>query len=293
MSLTSAFLRASFKRSDDRRDKGLETPERIQRYDDLVYGPDATWNKLDVYRLKALDGPLPVIVSVHGGGWVYGDKERYQYYCMDLAGRGFAVVNFTYRLAPEFKFPASLEDTNLVFSWVLEHAADYGFDTGRIFGVGDSAGAHILALYCCACGDEGYAKRLGIRPPAGFMPKAVALNCGCYHIEAGKKMDLTTRLMKDLMPQGGTPEELELVDVLGHVTAAFPPAFVMTSDGDFLAPQAGPMVHRLEELGVMVNSRFYHGDKDHPLGHVFHCNLKLEAAGACNRDTCDFFRSIP
>ena len=74
MSLTSAILRASFKRSDDRRDKGLETPERIQRYDDLIYGPDATWNKLDVYRLKALDGPLPVIVSVHGVGWVDGDK---------------------------------------------------------------------------------------------------------------------------------------------------------------------------------------------------------------------------
>ena len=62
------------------------------------------WQKLDVYRQKDATGKLPVIVSVHGGGWVYGDKERYQFYCMDLAERGFAVVNFSYRLAPEYKF---------------------------------------------------------------------------------------------------------------------------------------------------------------------------------------------
>lgn len=55
---------------------------------------------------------IPVIVSVHGGGWGYGDKERYQYYCMSLAQQGFAVVNFSYRLASKYKFPAPLEDTN-------------------------------------------------------------------------------------------------------------------------------------------------------------------------------------
>lgn len=103
-------------------------------------------NSLDVYRPKAtnIEEKLPVIVSVHGGGWVYGDKEGYQYYCMSLAQRGFAVVNFSYRLAPESKFPASIIDTNLVFGWILDHAEEYGFDTENIFAVGDSAGAHML-----------------------------------------------------------------------------------------------------------------------------------------------------
>ncbi len=128
--------------SDTARDAGLTTPEDIVRYDNICYDTDTKWQILDVYRPKAAEGQkLPVIVSVHGGGWVYGDKEVYQFYCMNLAQRGFAVVNFTYRLAPEFKYPAQMEDTNSVFTWVMNNADTYGFDTEHIFAVGDSAGA--------------------------------------------------------------------------------------------------------------------------------------------------------
>ena len=126
--------RKEFKAGDDVRDAGLTTPDDIRRYDDILYGEDTGWQLLDVYRPKEADGKkLPVIVSVHGGAWVYGDKERYQYYCMSLAQHGFAVVNFTYRLAPEFKFPAAIEDTNLVIRWIFENAAQYGLDTEHIF----------------------------------------------------------------------------------------------------------------------------------------------------------------
>ena len=133
----SDIIRAEFAEGDNKRDAGLKTPENIVRYDDIIYGTESKWQKLDVYRPKDATGKLPVIVSVHGGGWVYGDKERYQFYCMDLAERGFAVVNFSYRLAPEYKFPASLEDTNFVFTWVLENAETYRLDTEKLFAVGD------------------------------------------------------------------------------------------------------------------------------------------------------------
>ena len=103
MSAKSDAVRKSFKEFDDVRDAGLTTPEDIVRFDDICYGEDINWQKLDVYRPKSAVGQvLPVSVSIHGGGWVYGDKERYQYYCMSLAQHGFAVVNYTYRLAPEF-----------------------------------------------------------------------------------------------------------------------------------------------------------------------------------------------
>lgn len=108
-------VRAEFQKGDDIRDAGLTTPDFVERTDDILYGEDPKWQVLDLYRPKNRTGEkLPVIVSIHGGGWVYGDKERYQYYCMSLVEHGFAVVNFTYRLAPEFQFPAALEDTNLV-----------------------------------------------------------------------------------------------------------------------------------------------------------------------------------
>lgn len=107
MSLTSRMLQKAFVLADSQKNKGQVTPESIIRFDDIAYGPDKKWNVLDVYRPRDVQGKLPVIIDVHGGGWVYGDKEVYQYYCMALARRGFAVVNFTYRLAPEFIFPST------------------------------------------------------------------------------------------------------------------------------------------------------------------------------------------
>ena len=94
MSDFSRKMRKEFKRNDDIRDYGLSTPIDIIRYDNIPYGNDPEWNVLDVYRPESAGNKdLPVIVSVHGGGWIYGDKNRYQFYCMSLAQRGFAVVN--------------------------------------------------------------------------------------------------------------------------------------------------------------------------------------------------------
>lgn len=77
MSQMSDFIRKTFGESDDIRDTGLTTPNDVVRYNDIVYGTDKNWQILDVYRPKKdVEKVLPVIVSVHGGGWVYGDKER-------------------------------------------------------------------------------------------------------------------------------------------------------------------------------------------------------------------------
>ena len=289
MSLTSLMLRFLFQRGDNKRDAGLSTPEDIERWDDLRYGDDPKENRLDIYRPKGISGKLPVIVSVHGGGWVYGDKERYQYYCMSLAEQGFAVVNFTYRLAPKHKFPAQLEDTNAVFRYVLRNADTYGLDTAHVFAVGDSAGAQLLALYCCLCTNPDYAAGFPFAAPPDFAPRAVALNCGVYEVKKSGKKDLTTALMADYLPGKGTAAELKQNSVLQNAVKAFPPAFVMTCEGDFLASQAPLLVSRLEELGVPAEYHYY-GDREHVLGHVFHCNVRSADAQRCNKDECDFFK---
>ena len=285
MSQIADQLRRDFKASDDIRDAGLTTPEDVVRYDDIRYGDESPLQALDLYRPRAAEGKtLPVIVSVHGGGWVYGDKERYQYYCMSLAQRGFAVVNFSYRLAPEWKYPAGMEDTNAVFHWVIDNAAKYGLDAGHVFGVGDSAGAHMLSIYSCICTNPAYAARYDFAPPEGFAPAAVALNCGAYVM--GNERN---ELMAALLPGGGTDEEIALISPLEHMTAAFPPAFVMTANEDMLKPQAPVLVARLSELDVPFLYRYY-GGRDVHLGHVFHCNMRLDAAALCNDEECDFFR---
>jgi acetyl esterase/lipase len=280
-----------FGEGDAIRDEGLTTPEDIERKDNIVYGADPKWQILDVYRPKEAKGKLPVIVSVHGGGWVYGDKERYQFYCMSLAERGFAVVNFTYRLAPEFQFPAPLEDTNLVFAWVLEHSEEYGFDSRYVFGVGDSAGGNLLGLYAGLCTDPEYAKNFSFHAPEGFVPTAIALNCGCYVIEMNDPEDLTAKLMMDYLPDKGSKKEMEQVNVLNHITPDFPPVFFMTATGDMLQEHAFMLANKVWENKIPFIFRFY-GDKAHELGHVFHCNIKLDAAADCNDEECEFFRGF-
>ena len=291
MSILSRYICRTFKRGDDKRDAGLTTPDYVTRYDDLQYGPDPKWNVLDVYRPKDAEGKLPVIVSVHGGGWVYGDKELYQYYCMSLTQFGFAVVNFTYRLAPEFKYPASMEDTVSVFRWVKEHADEYGLDADRVCAVGDSAGGHMLSLYSCLCADAAFAEASGFALDASMMPKAVGLNCGVYKMEKKGMFDLTSMLMRDVLPHKGTAEEMLAISPIDHLNGKFPPAYVMTAEGDFLAPHATMMADQLKELGVRTVYRYY-GDKDHVLGHVFHVNMKLPEAYTCNKDECGFFRDV-
>ncbi len=280
---------ASNKNDDDKRNAGLVTPDGIERFDNIRYGEDER-NLLDVYRPKERGGALPVIVSVHGGGWVYGDKDIMQFYCMSLAEQGFAVVNFSYRLAPKHKHPAMMEDVDTAFRWVLEHADAYGFDTDNVFAVGDSIGASMRGLYCCLCTDPAYAKELSIQPPTGFLPRAIALNCGLYRFTHGEEL-LIDNLAAEYLPDRGTEREYDEISVSERVTSAFPPSFVMTARGDFLAPQAKPFYERLRALGVPAEYRCYGITETEPT-HVFHINIKLPVARLCNDEECSFFLSL-
>lgn len=297
MSWTSRMIRYYFNKSDCARDAGLTTPDDVVRYDDITYGKNKKWQVLDVYRPKSKDcafEALPVIISVHGGGWVYGSKEVYQFYCMSLAQRGFAVVNFTYRLAPEFKFPAAVEDTDAVFHWVRSHAKEYGFDVDNIFGVGDSAGGHLLCLYSAMCTNPDYEKKLGFLPDDDRKPpRAVALNCGVYQIDlgpSGRKND--KRLMRDVLKHHGNKDEIECINPLPYITENFPATFIMTANHDSTvdAVQAQMLLARLRELRCDYTFRVY-GTEEKPLDHVFHCNVRLEAAADCNTDECAFFHN--
>ena len=274
--------------ADKKRDRGLKPPKDVERFVDIPYGADPKTQSLDVYRPRELRGTLPVIVSVHGGGWIYGDKELYQHYCMSLAQRGFAVVNYTYRLAPAHKYPACMEDCNTVFQWVADHAREYGLDTDHVFAVGDSAGGNQLAVYACILTNPAYAATYPFPVARGFKLRAVALNCGLYDLFMGASA-MDNEIYKILFPHKGSEAELHHMSPNEHVTAAFPPAFVMTARGDFLVDQAPVMAQALKDKLVPVVEKVY-GTETEPLAHVFHCNMKLPQAQVCNDEQCAFFR---
>lgn len=294
MSQTSERVRKEWKIGDTKRDAGLTTPTDVERFDNLPYGEEPVWNLLDVYRPKNHPQKLPVIINIHGGGWVYGDKEVYQFYGMSLAQRGFAVVNFSYRLAPEAKFPAQLEDINKVVHWIFENEDNYGFDLNRIFMVGDSAGAHLCGLYSAICTNTEYAANYKFHVPESFRPKAIALNCGVYNPFGdgevlGKDMDKD--LMADLLPEKGSEKERRLINLTEHITSEFPPVYLMTAEGDYCRQQAGLLEDTLKKHGIGYRFKIY-GTEEKPLYHVFHITIQETEGQKCNDEECEFFQKI-
>ena len=153
--------------------------------------------------------------------------------------------------------------------------------------LGDSAGANILALYTAICTNPSYAANFKFHAPDGFVPKAIALNCGSY---VQTDDEFTKALMADYLPKKGTEEELKLNNPLHYITEKYPPVYVMTSNGDFLKGQAPMMVEVLKEKGIPHVMKCY-GDEKTELSHVFHCNIKLPEANVCNDEECEFFKS--
>jgi triacylglycerol lipase len=122
----------------------------IAIFRDLQYGPDAR-NRLDVFR-SVTPASAPVLVYVHGGGFVMGDKTRegspfYDNFGQWAAQQGWLGVTLTYRLAPQHRWPSGPEDMARAVSWLRAHVAGYGGDPDQIILVGQSAGATHVASY--------------------------------------------------------------------------------------------------------------------------------------------------
>lgn len=301
MSQTSEKFRVEWLAADQARDAGLEEPTDVTAFKDIPYGEFGDWNLLDLYMPKDSAQKSPVIISVHGGAFVYGQKETYKFYLMSLAQRGFAVVNFNYRLAPEYKFPAVLEDTDAVLHWVMDNAAKYNLDAENIFFVGDSAGATYAALYAIYCVNPEYAGKVQatakswydspakINPPTGFTPRAIALNCGLFDLteDRNKQADIVVDLLGDHWE-----ECCDFLNVEDFLTKEFPTAFVMTGEYDFLKSQNQHMAATLEKLGLPHVFKHYGTQDDKEISHVFHVNMKLPLAHACNDAECEFFKGF-
>ena len=297
MSKTSDLIREMFAKGDAMRDEELELPKDVKRYSDISYGDKGEhpqWQLLDVYRPAdvAEDKKLPVIVVIHGGGWVYGDKEVYKFYSASLAQRGFAVVCYSYRLAPEYTFPSSLEDSCAVINWIVDNEDKYGFDLDNIFGVGDSAGGTLIGLTAAFLTNKDYADKFDFTTSDRFKFKGIAFNCAAFEIKAVKEADDNMgSLMDDLFGKKVTDDDLDVMNAGNYITGAYPPSFLMSATGDFLKDELPKMAEVMIRNSVPFTCKYYTSPNGE-LGHVFHCNMRLPEATQCNDDEAQFFKDL-
>lgn len=294
VSLLVRDIRKNWKKSDVLRDKGLQTPACITRYNNLSYGPHGTANLLDIYHQKDVTFPQPAIINIHGGGWVYGHKEIYQFYCMELAKRGFTVVNINYRLAPENKYPAPLEDISRALTFIAENGTEYMIDTDNLFMLGDSAGAQLAFQYATISSNPEYAALFDFTVP-DISLRAVALNCGSYDFRKiiNKSYGnicveyIGKQKAKNFLRTKKLPEDM---NTLAYVTTNFPPTFVMSAENDYMLPYAKPLHEFLSDVGVANELHIYGTKEQKEICHVFHVNCRLQEAVKCNDDECIFFK---
>ena len=142
--------------------------QEVRAFRDITYyevrdDPDAARHRLDVYRPEG-KGPYPVLLLLHGGGWVAGGKDDvfgmygYGTIARCLAERGLVVVLPNYRLSPGVRHPEHVKDVARAFAWAYGHCKDYRGDPRQLFVSGHSAGGHLAALLAA---DETYLKEVG------------------------------------------------------------------------------------------------------------------------------------
>jgi acetyl esterase/lipase len=230
---------------------GMEVKNGYRVTRNLIYTP-AAWPQAipaDFYQPDCLR-PAPAVLLIHGGGWT-GKDGRWQMepIARQLAKSGYAVLNVTYRLAPEYAYPAPVEDMRQALKWLREHAMDKNIDCSRIAIFGYSAGGYLAAM-------------TGYTDPAESVQAVIA---------GGTPANLSLYPGGDLVPQflGGTrdeiPEKFHEASPVNHVSATSPPTFIYHATDDKLVPRqhAWDLISVLEENDVCHESYWIKGR-----GHV-------------------------
>ena len=207
---------------------------------DVVYTPENWQQEVrgDFYKPE-IEGVTPIVLLVHGGGWSENDN-RYQMagIARKLARQGFAVFNVTYRLAPEYHFPAPVDDLLEALRWLEAHQESLEIDTSRTAIFGYSAGGHLAELAAMR------------KMPEGVEIKAVVAG-GTPHF---MRLDPDFPLVQQLMghPWQDDPDRYRAATPVDSVSAEFPPVFVYHGSKDKLVPRqhVDKWEQRLKELEV-------------------------------------------
>jgi acetyl esterase len=231
--------------------------------DIIVPGGPAGEVAVRIVRPQHVPGALPVVVYVHGTGWVFGSRRTHDRLIREIAvGAQAAVVFPEYSLAPEAKYPTAIEECYAVASWVAEHGQGHGLDPGRIAVAGDGAGGNIaIALTLLAAERPGVAFRQQVL----FYPVTEA----SFDTSSYQEFSTGYFLRRDTMqwfwdqytadPQQRCEATASPLGATTRQLAALPPTLVITAEADVVRDEGEAFAGRLRQAGVPVTSVRFQG----------------------------------
>ena len=204
---------------------------------------------------------LPALVYYHGGGWVIGNIDGSDRTCRALANAsGCVIVSVDYRLAPEHKFPAAVEDADAALRYVADHAREFDIDPYRIAAGGDSAGGNLAAVACLMARDRGgpnIAFQLLVYPVVDYDDNRPSLQQFAQGYFLTRPMvDYFWGHYLDTPADGRNPHASP---IKAESLAGLPPAMVITAECDPIRDQGEAYAERLREAGVPVSTKRYEG----------------------------------
>ena len=236
-------------------------PEELATVENMIiHGPDGDI-PIRIYSPGGMN-PSPALVYFHGGGWVVCDLDTHDVICRAIARRsGAVVISVAYRLAPEHKFPAAVNDCYAATKWVAENAARLGIDRQRIAVGGDSAGGNLAAVISLRSRDDAgppIALQVLVYPVTDLS----SLGTPSYR-EFAEGYGLTASEMAWFREQYlARPEDgssIHASPLLATDLRGLPPALVITAECDPLRDEGEAYAKRLEAAGVPVQYRCYAG----------------------------------
>ncbi len=230
----------------------------------VVYDqPDGEKLTADLYLPLSASGRRPAVLMIHGGGWRYGTKAQMVVHARQLARRGYVAMSINYRLAPEYKYPAQVEDCLAAIRWLRRHADKYQIDPTKIGVYGYSAGGHLACMVGVA-GDKFARTRSNGEPLLDARVQAVVAGGAPCDF---RSMPADSEILDYWL--GGArqarPAVYERASPIIAASADDPPTFFFHGENDWLVPMfiARRMQAALGRVGVETDFFVCEGD-----GHV-------------------------